>query len=140
MMVHRLLARYLEGGESAKQEVYDKLCKYATGSSTQVFQNLGDERYTISYHSIDSEVNKNLNRLSVFDENGSLVRTFVVSDDGKMVKNLNQNFENFLPQNIVFADTEEIKKEELGVFFEKSLKLYFNELSRFSEYIKSKMW
>lgn len=30
MMVHRLLARYLEGGESAKQEVYNKLCKYAT--------------------------------------------------------------------------------------------------------------
>ena len=30
MLVHRLLARYLEGGESAKVEVYDKLCKYAT--------------------------------------------------------------------------------------------------------------
>ena len=30
MLVHRLLARYLDGGESAKQEVYDKLCKYAT--------------------------------------------------------------------------------------------------------------
>ena len=120
------------------QEVKRSFSNYkpTTGSSTQVFQNLGDERYTISYHSIDSDVNKNLNRLSVFDENGSLVRTFVVSDDGKLVKNLNQNFENFLPQNIVFADTEEIKKEELGVLFEKSLKLYFNELSRFSEYIK----
>lgn len=30
MMVHRLLAHYLEGGESARQETYDKLCKYAT--------------------------------------------------------------------------------------------------------------
>ena len=30
MMVHRLLASYLAGGESAKQETYDKLCKYAT--------------------------------------------------------------------------------------------------------------
>ena len=30
MMVHRLLERYLAGGESAKQEVYDKMCKYAT--------------------------------------------------------------------------------------------------------------
>lgn len=30
MMVHRLLAQYLEGGESAKKEVYDKLCKYAS--------------------------------------------------------------------------------------------------------------
>ena len=30
MMVHRLLASYLEGGESAKIEKYSKLCKYAT--------------------------------------------------------------------------------------------------------------
>lgn len=30
MMVHRLLAKYLEGGESANKEVYDKLCKYAS--------------------------------------------------------------------------------------------------------------
>lgn len=30
MMVHRLLARYLQGGESAKKETYDKMCKYAT--------------------------------------------------------------------------------------------------------------
>lgn len=30
MMVHRLLARYLEGGESARQEEYAKLCKYAS--------------------------------------------------------------------------------------------------------------
>lgn len=133
--IDRLLAKL---PTKVAQEVKRSFSNYkpTTGSSTQVFQNLGKERYTISYHSIDSEVNKNLNRLSVFDENCSLVRTFVVSDDGKMVKNLNQNFENFLPQNIVFADTEEIKKEELGMFFEKSLKLYFNELSRFSEYIK----
>lgn len=27
MMVHRLLARYLDGGENAKKDVYDKLCK-----------------------------------------------------------------------------------------------------------------
>ena len=30
MMVHRLLDHYLTGGESAKRETYDKLCKYAT--------------------------------------------------------------------------------------------------------------
>lgn len=30
MLVHRLLASYLLGGESAKQETYDKLCKYAS--------------------------------------------------------------------------------------------------------------
>ena len=30
MLVHRLLAHYLEGGESASREVYDKLCKHAT--------------------------------------------------------------------------------------------------------------
>ena len=30
MMVHRLLAEYLAGGPSAKQEVYDKMCKYAS--------------------------------------------------------------------------------------------------------------
>ena len=30
MLVHRLLARYLEGGESAKAETYSKLCKYAS--------------------------------------------------------------------------------------------------------------
>ena len=30
MMVHRLLDQYLTGGESAKRETYDKLCKYAT--------------------------------------------------------------------------------------------------------------
>lgn len=30
MMVHRLLEHYLSGGASAKQETYDKLCKYAT--------------------------------------------------------------------------------------------------------------
>ena len=30
MMVHRLLDHYLSGGASAKQEKYDKLCKYAT--------------------------------------------------------------------------------------------------------------
>ena len=30
MMVHRLLEHYLSGGESARQETYDKLCKYAT--------------------------------------------------------------------------------------------------------------
>jgi ribonuclease R len=30
MLVHRLLASYLKGGESAKQETYDKLCKYAS--------------------------------------------------------------------------------------------------------------
>ena len=30
MLVHRLLERYLAGGESAKQETFDKLCKYAT--------------------------------------------------------------------------------------------------------------
>lgn len=30
MLVHRLLASYLEGGESARLETYDKLCKYAS--------------------------------------------------------------------------------------------------------------
>ena len=30
MLVHRLLEHYLAGGESARQETYDKLCKYAT--------------------------------------------------------------------------------------------------------------
>ena len=30
MLVHRLLDHYLSGGESAKQETYDKRCKYAT--------------------------------------------------------------------------------------------------------------
>ena len=30
MLVHRLLASYLEGGESAKAETYAKLCKYAS--------------------------------------------------------------------------------------------------------------
>lgn len=30
MMVHRLLAHYLAGGESAKKELYDGLCKYAS--------------------------------------------------------------------------------------------------------------
>ena len=30
MLVHRLLAHYLEGGESARQDVYDKLCKHAS--------------------------------------------------------------------------------------------------------------
>ena len=30
MLVHRLLAEYLAGGPSAKQEVYDKMCKYAS--------------------------------------------------------------------------------------------------------------
>ena len=30
MLVHRLLARYLDGGESAKAETYAKLCKYAS--------------------------------------------------------------------------------------------------------------
>ena len=30
MLVHRLLEHYLSGGASAKQETYDKMCKYAT--------------------------------------------------------------------------------------------------------------
>ena len=30
MLVHRLLAHYLEGGDSAKAETYSKLCKYAS--------------------------------------------------------------------------------------------------------------
>ena len=30
MLVHRLLAHYLAGGESAKLETYQKMCKYAT--------------------------------------------------------------------------------------------------------------
>ena len=30
MLVHRLLAQYLEGGESARRETYDKLCKHAS--------------------------------------------------------------------------------------------------------------
>ena len=30
MMVHRLLASYLSGGESARKETYDKLCKHAS--------------------------------------------------------------------------------------------------------------
>ena len=30
MMVHRLLSAYLDGAESARQDVYDKMCKYAT--------------------------------------------------------------------------------------------------------------
>ena len=30
MLVHRLLAQYLEGGESARKETYDKLCKHAS--------------------------------------------------------------------------------------------------------------
>ena len=30
MLVHRLLERYLSGGESVKKETYDKMCKYAT--------------------------------------------------------------------------------------------------------------
>ena len=30
MLVHRLLSQYLEGGESAKKDTYDKLCKHAS--------------------------------------------------------------------------------------------------------------
>ncbi len=30
MLVHRLLASYLAGGESAKKDIYDKLCKHAS--------------------------------------------------------------------------------------------------------------
>lgn len=111
--------------------------KMQTGSSTQVFKNLGEDDVTISFHPIVSESRSDLKRMTVYNSKGDILRTFVVTEDGKLVKNLNQKAENFLPSNLVFADEEEILKEEYQPDFEKYLKLYEKALLDFSVHIKN---
>lgn len=50
MMVHRLLAQYLEGGESAELAVYDKLCKH---SSEREIVAAEAERASIKYKLVE---------------------------------------------------------------------------------------
>lgn len=50
MMVHRLLARYLAGGESAKKDLYDGLCKY---SSEREIVAAEAERSSIKYKLVE---------------------------------------------------------------------------------------
>lgn len=110
--------------------------KMTTGSSKHVFKNLGEEQVSISYHSFDSHLGTNLKRLSVFDKEDNLKTTFVVTGEGKMLKNLNQNFETSLPPKPLFADEKEIQEAHLMPMFEKYLKLYNQEILKFNRYIK----
>ena len=50
MMVHRLLEKYLAGGESARKEVYDKLCKH---SSEREIVAAEAERSSIKYKLVE---------------------------------------------------------------------------------------
>ena len=118
------------------RKLYEKY-KMTTGSSTQVFKDLGDEKVTISYHNFNSHLGENFKRLTVHDSEGNLKHTFVVTNDGRMVKNLNQNFETALPPKPIYVNEEEIKDTAFQKNFEKYLRLYHDEALKYSEYIKS---
>ncbi len=110
--------------------------KMVTGSPTHVFENIGDEKVKIKYHPINSHIGSDFSRLSVFDSSDKLLQTFVVSSDGKMVKNLNQNFGAALPSTPVFADEKEILAEEFKPTYEKYLNLYFQKILNFNMHVK----
>ena len=111
--------------------------KLTSGTSSHFFQNLGDKNLTINYHKMESSKEENLKRLSVFDNTGKLIQTFVVTGDGKMVKNLNQNFEAALPRKLSFVNTDEIKEEKFSQNFKDYLELYYKKLVSFNKHLEN---
>ena len=110
--------------------------KMNTGSPTITFQNIGEENLSISYHSFNSKLGENFKRLSVYDSSDKLLRTLVITEDGKIIKNHNQNFETALPDKPIFADEKEILSDEYKPTLEKYLNLYKEELTKFHTHIK----
>ena len=110
--------------------------KMVTGSPSHVFENVGSENVKIKFYPINSQLGSNLNRLSVYDETDKLLHTFVISNDGKMVKNLTPNFDTALPQTLVYADEAELLNEKFKPAFEKYLNLYYEKFISFNKHIK----
>ena len=110
--------------------------KLITGLTTHAFGDLGKEQITLTYNPILAPEMENYRRLNVFDKDDNLLKTFVVSTNGKMVSNLNPNSTTHLPRKLSFVDANKLEEEDFGPSFQKYLVLYHSKLKELFEYIE----
>ena len=109
--------------------------KFTTATSVHSFQNLGDEKLTISFAPIKSGIIDNLKRLYVYDVNGEVKDSFTIKDNDKMVTNINRKYIRKVVKNPKFATESELLREENLPTFEKYLKMYAERLFGLKEHI-----
>ena len=102
--------------------------KFTTATSVHSFKDLGDEKVTIAFGPIKSDVIDGLKRLYVYDQNGEVKDSFTIKDDSKMITNINRKYVRKVVKNPKFADANEILKEENLPTFEKYLRMYADRL------------
>lgn len=109
--------------------------KLQTGLVTHAFKNLGKDNVTITYTPITAPDYEGFHRLNIFNEAGDLIKTYVVSDNGKMLANVNNNSTIYLPKKPIYVDAKKIELEKYSQSFQRYLMLYYEELQKLSGYI-----
>lgn len=84
---------------------------------------MGEEKLTIAFAPIDSQIHKDLKRLVVYNEDGSLKKVFIMQGN-KLVKNTSADNPTYLADKFIFYDEKEILKDEVTGEFLKYLKMY----------------
>lgn len=107
------------------------------GNSTHSFKNLGDEKVTISFAPIESQVHENLKRLAVYNQDGTLKRVFIMQND-KLVKNTSKTDPTYLANKFEFYDEKEILDKNISGEFLKYLKLYQKSVLKMYDIIHQK--
>lgn len=99
------------------------------GNSTYSFKNLGEERLTIAFAPVESNIHENLKRLVVYNEDGSLKRVFIMQGN-KLVKNTSSTDFAYLADKFEFYDENEILSDNISGDFFKYLKLYQKSVAK----------
>ena len=111
--------------------------KFTTATSVHSFKDLGDEKLTIFFAPIKSDVIDNLKRLYVLDKEGNVKDSFTIKDDSKMITNINRKYIRKVVKKPVYADEKEILKVENLPTFEKYLNMYAERLLGLRNHIVS---
>ena len=110
--------------------------KQIPSSNSTLFEHAEHNNIITNFHPINSAEYQDLKRLSIYNSEKKLMHTYVISESGKMLKKINQNYDTGLPPNFEFADEKEILEEKYQPSFEKYLTMHYNKVLEFNMFVK----
>ena len=108
--------------------------KQTSGQSTYTFKDLGQNNEQINYSTIESNKFGYLQRLMVYNQDGSIKTGYLIKDNN-IISNFNPKCPTILPEKLYFADTKEIKTTHYSTELENYLDLYSQELQNYLKHI-----
>ena len=116
---------------------FDEYLPMTGNMTTYAFQNLGDDKVTITLAPIQSQIHQNLKRLAVYNQDGSMKKVFLIQDN-KLVSNTSPQNATYIADNLEFYNEKDILKSEVSGELEKYLDLYTRSLVKYNALVKNR--